>query len=989
MKNFKRSISFFFILLMSMSFISKAEAADENSFAPGNTDISILNGGTMLTAENRFFYSDNGIYLKLEESEIRLTEDEGRNLNLSEDFLYYTLDLENHSEIKRIPASGGETETVYKHSSKISRLYIARPGEALFISGGEAFSMPFENLEPVKISDLTEIYSLIPTKYGNIFVKGGAFNYSLYLNDELIFDKLYSVYTEKEHLVINRDYNDYQIHLSDLFAGKTDLDELNLYPQLSLFGQLSDEPTVCEECERNAQLAKIGIGLQSISLYDDSGNTQYTEPPAVSEGQRNMVKRARQLHEIKWTPIYDRSQWGNTGTFNAGTTYTGVPYGQAVNTGYVGWTVSLDKFLDSVNNSESYFYTTYSTYYKIAPSYSTDCSAFVSYAWNCAKRKTTSSLVPESTKISEQSIYSLQIGDALNDVKSHVVMVSGLSYNEMGELVGVEIIEQTPVITRLSRYGENERYSLAYLQSKYFGSGYSIYRCNNIDKVTYTHSCRVPIDGDYCQSCKAEAPSAKTLMAENSKQIVLSHSDSSAKIYYTLDGKDATSASKLYTEPIIITDKTTIKAMAVTSKYSDSFRLTYTVSITPAEKPAAALNSGLTNSGLHSRGSTIKLTGATKGSEIYYTLDGSTPSKSSTKYLGPIELKSNTTIKAIAYANGYKPSEAVSFSYTVADTTSIKASAGTGGTISPSGTATAILGGSYSYTITPSSGYEIKDVLVNGKSVGAVSKYDFTKLSKESTISAEFSYKIVNGSKFTDVPQNAWFAAAIDYCYQNELFSGTSSSTFSPGVTMDRGMFSTVLYKMAKQDVALKSPVGVLSGNDVRLREAPNLEGKIITTLKLNTAVQVLEKTGNWYKVIYQGKTGYMSADYIKTYNSTFKDINANQYFAPYVQWSYLIGVSSGKTSSTFAPYEGISRQDMCLQMYNYAQKYKLSLGAVNAEKKFKDDASIPSAYKTAVYEMQKAGVMVGDDKGNFNPASTATRAEVAQVMMNFKNAVK
>jgi hypothetical protein len=72
-------------------------------------------------------------------------------------------------------------------------------------------------------------------------------------------------------------------------------------------------------------------------------------------------------------------------------------------------------------------------------------------------------------------------------------------------------------------------------------------------------------------------------------------------------------------------------------------------------------------------------------------------------------------------------------------THSITASAGAGGGITPAGTVAVADGGSQTFTISPSSGYAIADVQVDGASVGAVSSYTFTAVHAAHTISATFS----------------------------------------------------------------------------------------------------------------------------------------------------------------------------------------------------------------------------------------------------------
>jgi hypothetical protein len=71
-------------------------------------------------------------------------------------------------------------------------------------------------------------------------------------------------------------------------------------------------------------------------------------------------------------------------------------------------------------------------------------------------------------------------------------------------------------------------------------------------------------------------------------------------------------------------------------------------------------------------------------------------------------------------------------------TYNITASAGTGGSISPSGTVSVSPGASKTFNITPSARYRISRVTVDGASVGAASSYTFTNVTKNHTISATF-----------------------------------------------------------------------------------------------------------------------------------------------------------------------------------------------------------------------------------------------------------
>jgi beta-glucanase (GH16 family) len=88
--------------------------------------------------------------------------------------------------------------------------------------------------------------------------------------------------------------------------------------------------------------------------------------------------------------------------------------------------------------------------------------------------------------------------------------------------------------------------------------------------------------------------------------------------------------------------------------------------ITPAPAtPQTATPSFTPAGGTYGEGQTVSITDTTSGASIYYTIDGSTPSLSSTKYTAPIAITSPKTLKAFATAAGHKDSGVGSSSYTV------------------------------------------------------------------------------------------------------------------------------------------------------------------------------------------------------------------------------------------------------------------------------------------------------------------------------------
>lgn len=117
--------------------------------------------------------------------------------------------------------------------------------------------------------------------------------------------------------------------------------------------------------------------------------------------------------------------------------------------------------------------------------------------------------------------------------------------------------------------------------------------------------------------------------------------EANGDIYYTTDGKEPTTASTLYTEPILVNEGTTIiKAISVNKKGIPSLTIsrTYTVEIPIADAPAVTPSTGQ-----YSTPTRITIN-VPEGYTAYYTLDGTTPSAASAQYKGPIDMPEGQTI---------------------------------------------------------------------------------------------------------------------------------------------------------------------------------------------------------------------------------------------------------------------------------------------------------------------------------------------------------
>ncbi len=175
---------------------------------------------------------------------------------------------------------------------------------------------------------------------------------------------------------------------------------------------------------------------------------------------------------------------------------------------------------------------------------------------------------------------------------------------------------------------------------------------------------------------------------------------------------------------------------------------------------------------------------------------------------------------------------------------------------------------------------------------------------------------------FTDV-NNHWAKDNMLFVVSRGLLSGTSATTFSPNTGMTRGMFVTALGRLAGVD-----------------------------------------------------PTDYQA--------SMFTDVKEDAYYAPYVNWAAKTGVVSGTTDTTFAPDTNISREQMAVIMKNYATKLGYTIPKTLEVVNFADSAGISSWAKEAVKSMQQAGILAGKTNNCFDPAGTATRAEVATVLRRF-----
>ena len=235
-------------------------------------------------------------------------------------------------------------------------------------------------------------------------------------------------------------------------------------------------------------------------------------------------------------------------------------------------------------------------------------------------------------------------------------------------------------------------------------------------------------------------------------------------------------------------------------------------------------------------------------------------------------------------------------------------------------------------TVDPDAGYELDELTVLDEDGDALtltqrtnSTYTFHMPTGPVTVEASFirSQAETAGLPFADVASNTWYYDAVEYMYENGLMSGVSDGWFSPDAALTRAQLVQILYALEGRPAVSNS--------------------------------------------------------------SGFTDVTSADWFADAVGWAAANGVVSGVSAGTFAPNDPLTREQLALILYRYAQykSYDTTQGGM-AVREFSDYSTISSWALEAMDWAVNAGLLSGTGNGMLSPAGTATRAQVAQILMNF-----
>lgn len=177
---------------------------------------------------------------------------------------------------------------------------------------------------------------------------------------------------------------------------------------------------------------------------------------------------------------------------------------------------------------------------------------------------------------------------------------------------------------------------------------------------------------------------------------------------------------------------------------------------------------------------------------------------------------------------------------------------------------------------------------------------------------------------FSDVNANHWAYNAIGALYEKKIVLGSGDGTFNPEGSVTRAEF-------------VKMIVGAFFGD-------------------------------------YQSK------------ENAFADVSDSDWYCPYVNAGYELGVISGVGDNNFAPNAGIKREDMSLIALRTLEKLNVSPVQVREYSNFSDEDLISDYAVDSVKALYKSGIISGTDSSKFSPQEYVTRAQAAKIIYELLN---
>lgn len=255
-------------------------------------------------------------------------------------------------------------------------------------------------------------------------------------------------------------------------------------------------------------------------------------------------------------------------------------------------------------------------------------------------------------------------------------------------------------------------------------------------------------------------------------------------------------------------------------------------------------------------------------------------------------------------------------------------------------------------TITPDDGYEVDKIEIvddEGDKIDAKkvddedNKYTFRMANCDVTVTVTFKEEgkttedtdkeedkddestETTELNFTDVKESDWFFKGVEYVVDKGIMSGVSENEFAPSGKLTRAMLVQMLYNMESRPAC----------------DAEN----------------------------------------------AFMDVPVGQWYTDAVIWANDAKIVSGMGEGLFAPNMEITREQMVVMLYNYAKYKGYDVTASADLSAFADNASVSTWAQPAMQWAVAEGYISGMGNSQLAPQGTATRAEIASVIMRFMEA--
>ena len=251
----------------------------------------------------------------------------------------------------------------------------------------------------------------------------------------------------------------------------------------------------------------------------------------------------------------------------------------------------------------------------------------------------------------------------------------------------------------------------------------------------------------------------------------------------------------------------------------------------------------------------------------------------------------------------------------------ITATAGTDGSISPSGDVSVREGRDQTFAITPDKGYAVANVKIDGKSIGAVKSYTFENVRRTHTI--EVIFMKANGTPqtgvFVDVATGSYYEDAVDWAVENGITKGTDDTHFSPDGICTRAQAVTFLWRAAgspKPETRAMPFTDVPVGSyyyDAVLWAVENgiTKGTSDTTFSPNMTCSRAQIVAFLWRSEKSPAAGTANP---------FADVKSDAYYADAVLWAVKENITKGTTSTTFSPNAGCTRAQIVTFLYRAYQ---------------------------------------------------------------------